>query len=270
MIVSEYVDEVVSRTTRKVHVVEEEGAEITLWHGGRFLDRQGGGPLASCMREAARFMERFSVGPRSSLHVRVGIERSRSFRVLTREGKDRWGNPEYETSPARPCVRIGQRHVWDSHDGDIVHQASTVGFERTEWIGFHDEACDPGGQLGSYYAAAEPSVAAEDLWAGFGHGAAAITGIRREEGVPGHLDVRGDRIHHWAKVTVEGTCEVLSPPGTGQTELERYLEGVDLDVRHDRDALGKLPNRWSHYCGRQAAILSWRVAPLALPAPVTA
>ena len=81
-VVHEYVDEVVETRRRTIQIIEDVHAEITAWHGERFLcDISGWTSVAAAIQEAEKQAKRFKVDKGSTLVLRVSERR----RVVSRK-----------------------------------------------------------------------------------------------------------------------------------------------------------------------------------------
>lgn len=243
-VVHEYVDEVVETRRRTIQIIEDVHAEITAWHGERFLcDISGWTSVGAAIQEAEKQAKRFKVDKGSTLVLRVSEKKTRRFKEA--EGSGGRYNPN---AHVRNDEIISFRHVWDSHVGSLDVSIEKADFDLVVPIGIPDGS-DPGDGLAHIILGVRGDLSKfqPSLLSGFGLGEYRMASSRRVALTQIPPDERR-RPMNWAGLRVQGTLDVLVPGGMPTTKVQEFLEDIKLHPIFDRTMTTKLPSLVLYGC----------------------
>ena len=270
-VVEEYVDQVVETRRRTVHVTEACEATVSAWHGGRRLcDLGTRTSVAAAVRHAESERGRFSVGPGSSLRLRVEERTVREWRaVQSVDARD--GYVLYGSEHVRPSALVLLRHAWDSHDGFIEPRWTDIPFSVEAWVGIRSEA--PPHALVRACFAGVAAAGADDAWlhAGYGLGGVRMDSVGLSEAEPdARIRDRAD-VRSFLRAELGGILRACGPDVPEGADMAGFLASCDVSVRLDRtceDALAPYGRRPVFWVGEPAIRIRWGAH--ALPAPFPA
>ncbi|GJD90863.1 hypothetical protein BHAOGJBA_4406 [Methylobacterium hispanicum] len=255
--------EVVRRTKRTIHVVEEEVGVVELWHDGVLVDVQ---TTYTCLRlaleAASEVVERLRITAASTLHVRVRAERTRGLRAGP--GELRYGRREYDQAIGSDWVSA-RRHVWDSHAGLLPAGVEVLlPFEISAFAATRDVR--PGhGALGRMSVRSIEHLPDERLWEGWGFGEVrdVVAESAALENRPEHIGrERGHDGFLWTRIRFAGAWAVTLPPGLDAVAALSAIGGSwarpDISIRESwPDWVGS----GRFYCGAPGAVHIWGRSP---------
>jgi hypothetical protein len=262
-VLKEFSEEVVARSTRTIHEIEQESGTIELWHEGVRVDTLTTYTDVSYALEAApEIVERFRVSPTSSLHVRVRVDRKRGLRAGP--GELRYGRRDYAETVGSDWSML-RRHVWDSHAGPLAAGRSlALPFSVSAFHASPDDRPDFGeGDASLGLTVREIGGLSEDLlWSGWGYGEVRVDAVDRIDldARPGHIEAeRGpERPLLWTQLRFRGAFAVTAPAEVDADEALRTL--VDQDAEPVICPSRRSWPAWvggRFYCGAPGSVHNW-------------
>jgi hypothetical protein len=264
-VLKEFSEEVVARSTRTIHEIEQESGTIELWHEGVRVDTLTTYTDVSYALEAApEIVERFRISPKSSLHVRVRVDRKRGLRAGP--GELKYGRRDYAETVGSDWSVL-RRHVWDSHAGPLeAGRELALPFSMSAFHASPDVRPDFGGSdeaLG--LTIREIAYLSDDLlWSGWGFGEVRVDAVDRIEldAKPDHVEAEraSGRPLVWTQLRFVGVFLATVPAGIDADEALRTLIASEAEP-----SICSTRNSWPDwvggrfYCGAPGSVHSWGV-----------
>lgn len=247
---STYVDEVIEKRQREIHVFEELTAYISGWHGGiHVTDFSAWSHAPTAIEEAQGICKQLRITSRSSLHVRVDVEKRRIFKTLARPS-DRYDR--YESDRPRPDEVIMRRHVWDSHEGSMASRSAFADVVLSMPFGVK-VSDDPGEHATQLLLAVQPKAGPKwpFFYSGMGLGEIRDSSVERVDldGPPDDLDRFDRSMERWARLNFRGRLSLEIPHGMKDPDVAKHLKVVDMWPVLDRHLLGGVASKMSIYSG---------------------
>lgn len=260
IVLEEFREEVVQRSERTIHVVEEEAGVIELWHEGTLVDvLTTYSSLRYALDSAPEVVARHRITSSSTLHVRVRAERTRGLR--TGPGEMRYGRLVYEKSIGPDWV-AGRRHAWDSHAGLLPDGLQVlIPFEVSAFVATRGVRPDPVA-LGRLTVREIQHLPDERLWEGWGFGE-----VRDVEAECIPLDERPEHIRReggddgllWTRIRFTGGWSVALPHGIPAASVVEAVSAgwTRPSIRFPGEGPSDFWRSGRFYCGSPAAMHIW-------------
>ncbi|MGU3656185.1 hypothetical protein [Methylobacterium fujisawaense] len=262
-VLKEFSEEVVARSTRTIHVIEQDSGTIELWHEGVLVDTLTTyTDLGYALEAAPEVVERFRLTPASSLHVRVRACRKRGLRAGP--GELRYGRRDYAETVGTDWSVL-RRHVWDSHDGPMeAGRELALPFSMSAFHGAPDVRPDFGASDEALGLTVREIGGLPDelLWSGWGFGEVRVDAVDliELEGRPAHVEaVRpSGRPLLWTQLRFVGVFVATVPAGIDADEAVRTLTLLEAEP-----GICSTRSSWPawvggrFYCGAPGSVHKW-------------